>query len=176
MFYRIVFSAYTFLVTTCAVGYAGTGATVGDSHNRIDAVGRNRANVIYTTAKAATQTEIKQPIVQPDTPNANDMDIIETDMPTPEQQSDERPDLTADIAAATEYITHLQNEITQIDSEIARCKKTKNNWIIGTVVGSVGVVGTATGAIVQAVKINKAKKNGATESATDDDKDAKESE
>lgn len=162
MFYRNIFLANIFLIAS--FGYAGAVATVGASHNRVDAVGRNRANVIYAgTPMMATPKVTDIPV---------ETEITESETvtePTPIIEPDPEPDLTADITAASEYIERLKNEIAQIDSEIARCKKTKKTWAIGTVVGGVGVAGTAAGAIVQAVQINKAKKNGATESATDND-------
>ncbi len=153
--------------------------TVGASHNSINSVGRNRANVIYNHAKATVQPQKQQPIMQPDAVNVDIAEVIETVAPSPvvpiAPQTEITPDLTPDIAKATQYIEQLKSEIKQIDSEIERCKKAKTNWTIGTVVGGVGVVGTATGAIVQAVQIDKAKKNGAMESTSDADNSTKES-
>lgn len=104
-------------------------------------------------------------------------DTIATDVippaPEPEPVPEPEPDYTAEIALASEYIEQLQAEIKQIDSEMLRCRRVKNNWTIGTIVGGAGVVGTATGAIVQAVKINKAKKNGATVSDKSTDAEQK---
>lgn len=130
---------------------------IGDSHNMTDAVGRNRANVIYTPAKVATQTQIKPAIV---TDNVTEIAEIITPVPAPIPVAE--PDLTTDIADATEYLARLQSEINKIDSEIARCNRAKRNWTIGTVIGGAGVVSTATGAIVQSIQISKAKKQGAT--------------
>lgn len=156
MLCRCALLAYAFLVTPCAA------SVVGGSHNRTDATGRNRANVIYTPAKTAIQPQTEKVMTAPVPPVAEDTEIVDAVMPTVEP-AEPAPDLTADIAMATEYIAYLKGEIAQIDSEIARCKKAKTGWTIGTIVGSVGVVGTATGAIVQAVQINKAKKNDASE-------------
>lgn len=165
MFFRNVFLTWMFFACFAYTGYAGT---VGDSHNNTTAIGRSRANVIYHPV----MTSVQQAKTQTDTPQY-DQPIIEPSGIVSEAVTESEPvitpDLTADIAAASEYITHLQNEIKKIDSEIARCKKAKTNWTIGTVVGGIGVAGTATGAIVQAVQINKAKKNGATESTSDTD-------
>lgn len=147
----------------CVPAYAGM---VGDSHNDRNTVGRARANVVYsgTPMVAVTKSENIEPEIEPEP------EIV--DEPEPVLIAEPEPDLSADIALASQYLAQLQSEIKQIDSEMARCRRAKNNWTIGTVVGSVGVVGTATGAIVQAVKINKAKKNGAI--VSDDDADGNE--
>lgn len=159
-------------VCLCIPAYAGM---VGDSHNGINAVGRNRANVVYNQAKVALPTQTKQTLGSDVEPMAIIESVEFEPEIIPEPIPELEPDLTADIAAATEYIAELQDAIKQIDSEIARCKNAKRNWTIGTVVGSAGVVGTATGAIIQAVQISKAKKNGATESSdtANDDKESK---
>jgi len=164
MLFRNIFFGGLLLMVPCPV-FAGT---IGDSHNSINAVGRNRANVVYNQAKVATQITTQQPVVQYDAP-ATQSETVEKAPNAPAlqvaPQPEPAPDLTAEIAMATEYIARLQNEIKQIDSEMARCRSAKTNWTIGTVIGGAGVVGTATGAIVQTVQINKAKKNGATESS-----------
>jgi hypothetical protein len=41
---------------------------------------------------------------------------------------------------------------------MARCKKQKSGWTAATVIGSVGVVGTGIGAIVQSKNISDKKK------------------
>lgn len=163
---RDIFIVWMFFTCITHLGYA---ETMGNSHNKATAIGRSRVNVIFHPEKTTAQPQDTQKAVPQYPPS-----IIETSEIVPEAVTESEPvitpDLTADIAAAAEYIEHLKNEIAQIDSEIARCKKAKNNWTIGTVVGGVGVVGTATGAIVQAFQINKAKKNDAIELTSDNDK------
>lgn len=163
---RDIFIVLMFFTCIAHLGYAGT---VGDSHNNTTTIGRSRVNVIFHPETPIAQPQDTQKVAPQYTTPIIDPSEIAPKAVT-ESEPVITPDLTADIAAASEYIEHLKNEIAQIDSEIARCKKAKNNWTIGTVVGGVGVVGTATGAIVQAVQINKAKKNGAIELTSDNDK------
>jgi uncharacterized protein YlxW (UPF0749 family) len=57
----------------------------------------------------------------------------------------------------------LKEQIAAIESEQARCKKQKSGWTAATVVGSVGVVGTGIGAIIQGNSIkNKKEELGAS--------------
>ena len=72
-------------------------------------------------------------------------------------------DMSEQIRYKEEILKTLKEEIAQIDSEMARCEKTKKGWVAATVVGGVGVAATGTAAIVQAVKINQKK----TEKAKD---------
>ncbi|MDR2412683.1 MAG: hypothetical protein LBD50_00530 [Rickettsiales bacterium] len=51
----------------------------------------------------------------------------------------------------------LKEQIAAIDAEQARCKKQKTGWTAATVVGSIGVVGTGIGAIVQGNAIKNKK-------------------
>lgn len=60
-----------------------------------------------------------------------------------------------DIAIKQAYIETLRTEIEKIDSEIARCKKTRSGWTAATVVGGIGTVATGTAAIIQGVKLGK---------------------
>jgi len=60
-----------------------------------------------------------------------------------------------DIAYKHQLIKELKNEISQIDSEMARCQRVKKGWIAATVVGGVGVVATGTAAIVQSSKLKE---------------------
>jgi len=48
--------------------------------------------------------------------------------------------------------------MSEINSELARCKKAQKGWIAATVVGGVGTVATGTAAIVQGVKLSKQNK------------------
>jgi negative regulator of sigma E activity len=66
--------------------------------------------------------------------------------------------LSEQIRYKEEIVRTLKDEIQQIDSEMARCEKSKKGWVAATVIGSVGVAATGTAAIVQAVKINEKKK------------------
>lgn len=162
----------TLLITTSTAVNAGM---VADSHNDKNAIGRARANVVHNQTKSTLPTQPKQNPL-PNIESADIADINESIEPATEiiPEPIPEPDLSTEIATASEYIAQLQDAIQQIDSEIARCKSAKRNWTIGTVAGSAGVVGTATGAIIQSVQINKAKKNGATEES-DTDSDDKES-
>jgi len=63
-----------------------------------------------------------------------------------------------ELANKTAMRNALKTEISQIDSEIARCNRAKSNWTAATVVGSVGVVGTGIGAIVQHNQIQSKKR------------------
>ncbi|MCL2331276.1 MAG: hypothetical protein FWC61_01895 [Proteobacteria bacterium] len=63
-----------------------------------------------------------------------------------------------ELANKTALRAALKAEIAQIDSEISRCNKAKTNWTAATVVGSVGVVGTGIGAIVQHNQIQSKKR------------------
>lgn len=62
-------------------------------------------------------------------------------------------DLGSEIIYKYKLIEELKKEITQIDSENARCQRAKNGWVAATVVGGVGVVATGTVAIIQASKL-----------------------
>lgn len=160
-----------FIIVCCG---AANASMIGDSHNVVGAVGRARANVVYNPAQVASVAAPVETIASdaPDVIAMPEPEIIpepET-IPTPEMA----PDLTDEIAMATEYLAQLQAEIGQIDSEIARCKRAKNNWTIGTVIGGVGVVGATTGAIVQAVQINKEKQKNAQSDAESDAEEGKE--
>ncbi|MCM1294659.1 MAG: hypothetical protein NC311_03800 [Muribaculaceae bacterium] len=148
--------------------YAGT---IGDSHNDRNAVGRARANVVYNSTIVA-QPQQQTPVSDIEPVDINESVESEPEI-IPEPILELEPDLSAEIAMASQYIAELHAQINNIDSEIACCKSAKRNWTIGTVIGGAGVIGTATGAIVQAVQINKAKKNGATEESdnTNENKD-----
>lgn len=150
----------------CVSAYAGM---LGGTHSGYNSsiVGRARSNVVYSNVPVAVSMESQGDVAE--------TVIIDTPEPESVYESiiESEPDYTDEIAAATEYIAQLQAEIRQIDSEMARCRQAKTNWTIGTIVGSVGVVGTATGAIVQGLQINKAKKNGAVVSDTDEKDNAK---
>ena len=63
-----------------------------------------------------------------------------------------------DIALKTAQITELKTAISELDSELLRCKKSKTLWTTTTVVGGVGVVATGTAAAIQGAKIIKDKK------------------
>lgn len=145
----------------CVPVHAGM---VGGSHvkNDVNITGRARANVVYTHSEIMTATKES---VQSVTADSNEVKTETETVPeyVPEIVTTDATDYELEIAMATEYIAQLKAEINQIDSEMMRCRRAKTNWTIGTVIGGAGVVGTATGAIIQSVQINKAKKNSATE-------------
>ena len=68
-------------------------------------------------------------------------------------------DIDEEIQYKEQVVQRLKEEITQIDSEMARCQKVKKNWKTATIVGSVGVAATGAAAIVQTVKANKSKES-----------------
>ena len=68
-----------------------------------------------------------------------------------------------EIALKTAQITELKTAISELDSELLRCKKSKRSWTTATVVGGVGVVATGTAAAIQATKLKKAKDAQVTE-------------
>jgi len=64
-------------------------------------------------------------------------------------------DLDVQIREKQQLVEQLKDEISQIDSEMLRCKKSKNGWVAATVIGGAGVVATGTAAIVQGVQLSK---------------------
>lgn len=56
-------------------------------------------------------------------------------------------------------ISILENDIAILDTEIAKCEKSKKGWIAATVIGSAGVVATGVAAGVQGAKISKKKQD-----------------
>ncbi len=54
-------------------------------------------------------------------------------------------------------ISTLEKDIAILDTEIAKCEKSKKGWIAATVIGSAGVVATGVAAGVQGAKISKNK-------------------
>ena len=68
-------------------------------------------------------------------------------------------DLSQEIIYKTKLVEELKKEISQIDSEYARCQKAKKGWIAATVAGGVGVVATGTAALIQNKRIQDKKKN-----------------
>ncbi len=64
-------------------------------------------------------------------------------------------DLDIQIHEKQQLVEQLKDEISQIDSEMVRCKKSKNGWVAATVIGGAGVVATGTAAIVQGVQLSK---------------------
>jgi hypothetical protein len=77
--------------------------------------------------------------------------------------AEDKVDSEAELAEKTAYARQLELEISQIDAEMLRCRRSKSIWKTATVIGGVGTVGTAVGVIVQTAKIQKAKKAGKTE-------------
>ena len=63
---------------------------------------------------------------------------------------------TADMSK-DEIIATLKNDIKSIDEQLIQCKQQKTGWTAATVIGSVGIVGTGIGAIVQDNQIQKKK-------------------
>ena len=68
-------------------------------------------------------------------------------------------DRDEEIRYKEQVVQRLKEEITQIDSEMARCQRVKKNWKSATIIGSVGIAVTGTAAILQTVKANKDKKS-----------------
>lgn len=75
--------------------------------------------------------------------------------------------MDAEIQDKEAFVQQLKDEISQIDSEMARCERVKKNWKAATIVGGIGTVATGTAAIIQSVKLKKQKSQ--TEK-TDDNK------
>jgi len=69
----------------------------------------------------------------------------------------------AELAEKTAYMERLEKDISRLNSETARCKKKVDGWKAATVVGGIGTVGTAVGAMVQGAQILNAQKEGKTE-------------
>ena len=66
--------------------------------------------------------------------------------------------LREEVMSKEQQVSQLQDEIKQIDSELARCKDTKSKWKTTTILGSLGVAATGAAAIIQTVNANKEKK------------------
>ena len=64
-----------------------------------------------------------------------------------------------DVQYKEQVVNKLNEEISQINSEMARCEKAKKGWKVATVIGGVGVAATGAAAIVQATKLNKSGKS-----------------
>lgn len=60
-----------------------------------------------------------------------------------------------DIEYKEQVVQKLKEEISQIDSEMARCEKARKNWKTATIIGSIGVAATGTAAVIQVVNANK---------------------
>lgn len=65
--------------------------------------------------------------------------------------------VSVEDAEKLQTISTLENDLTILDSEIAKCEKSKKGWIAATVVGSAGVVATGVAAGVQGAQISKKK-------------------
>ena len=65
--------------------------------------------------------------------------------------------LDADIPMKLQTISTLENDIRILDTEIAKCEKSKKGWVAATVIGSAGVVATGVAAGVQGAKIKDKK-------------------
>ncbi|MDR1337993.1 MAG: hypothetical protein LBJ73_03105 [Rickettsiales bacterium] len=77
------------------------------------------------------------------------------------------------IAELSKTVKQLQDDLFQMDMEIRRCGRSRSDWRTATIIGGIGVLGTATGAIIQTVQLNKAKKendSSATDTAASDTK------
>ena len=84
-------------------------------------------------------------------------------LPAYAQDINDTASLYAQVQYKQQQVNSLKSEIEKLDMDLIGCKKNKNGWTIGTIVGSVGTIATATGALVQTNKINQAKKAGKTE-------------
>ena len=69
----------------------------------------------------------------------------------------------AEIAGKTAYVGQLEKDISRLNSELTRCKKSVDGWKAATIVGGIGTVGTVVGAAVQGAQILNAQKEGKTE-------------
>jgi ABC-type molybdate transport system permease subunit len=67
-------------------------------------------------------------------------------------------DSLSEVLRLNAAINALEKEMIQIDAELRRCARARGDWRTATIIGGIGVVGTATGAIIQGVQINRAKK------------------
>ena len=65
--------------------------------------------------------------------------------------------MDATIPMKLETISTLENDILILDTEIAKCEKSKKGWVAATVIGSAGVVATGVAAGVQGAKIKDKK-------------------
>ena len=72
-----------------------------------------------------------------------------------------------------ETVATLEDDLMILDSEIAKCQKSKKGWIAATVVGSAGVVATGVAAGVQGAKISQYKKDIAAKDREIEDKGKK---
>ena len=68
-------------------------------------------------------------------------------------------DMDVDLQGMSEMeaISTLRADIQSLDEQIAQCEKQRKGWVAATVVGSVGVVGTGIGAIVQGKQVGEKK-------------------
>jgi hypothetical protein len=109
-------------------------------------------------------------------PTVEVVEVVEPVVVQPAPEPDTGPsesEKTAIIAELSGAIKLLQEDLLQMDMEIRRCGRSRSDWRTATIIGGIGVVGTATGAIIQTVQLNKAKKeNGdvATDAAASDNK------
>ena len=67
------------------------------------------------------------------------------------------------IAEKMAQVLHLQNEISELDSQLLKCRQDRKKWTVATVAGGVGTVATGVGIGIQANKLKKLKKSGAVE-------------
>ncbi|MDW2994798.1 MAG: hypothetical protein R8N24_02100 [Alphaproteobacteria bacterium] len=65
--------------------------------------------------------------------------------------------LDNDFGNKLQTISTLENDILILDTEIAKCEKSKKGWVAATVIGSAGVVATGVAAGVQGAKIKDKK-------------------
>lgn len=68
------------------------------------------------------------------------------------------PCVRADDLSKQMQIASLNREIESLEQELAACQRKQKNWKTATIVGAVGTAATATGAIVQGVKLHNMKK------------------
>ena len=71
-------------------------------------------------------------------------------------------------------ISSLKREITDLENQLAECKRKNKNWRTATWIGAAGTVATGTGAIIQGVKLHNLKKqNDVKDTAKKDGKEQK---
>jgi hypothetical protein len=136
------------------------GATIGGDRSHS---GRSRPSPRFSAAENIISNK---PLNQTPPPAEQALapapDVSDAPPPSPPVAED-KADSEAELAEKTAYAQQLELEISQIDAEMLRCRRSKGIWKTATVIGGVGTVGTAVGVIVQTAKIQKAKKAGKTE-------------
>ncbi|MDR1337604.1 MAG: hypothetical protein LBJ73_01070 [Rickettsiales bacterium] len=122
------------------------------------ATSRGRANYNVVQNPRATATNIQSaPVSQ-----APESETIEPQKTIADIEdaavSAASEDNSSQILELNAAIRELEDEMFKMDSELRRCDRMRRDWRTATIIGGIGVVGTATGAIIQAAQISKQKK------------------